>query len=206
MTREPADNRLRILAIGEGIIAGKGFSAVGLKEILTAAQVPKGSFYHYFESKEQFGEAMLEQYFADYLVRLDALLGDPALSIPERLLAYWQQWLEVQCQDPESRGCDGAEVRQCLVVKLSAEVSDLSEAMRKVLRKGSDQVLARLANAIAQGVADGSLPPGLEPESTALALYQLWLGASLLAKVRRELSPLSTAMSTTRTWLGQAQA
>ena len=37
----------------------KGYSGVGLTEILTAAGVPKGSFYHYFASKDAFGEAMV---------------------------------------------------------------------------------------------------------------------------------------------------
>jgi TetR/AcrR family transcriptional repressor of nem operon len=52
----------------------KGYAAVGLNEILAAAGVPKGSFYHYFESKDAFGEALLESYFETYLEDLDAML------------------------------------------------------------------------------------------------------------------------------------
>jgi TetR/AcrR family transcriptional regulator, transcriptional repressor for nem operon len=63
-----------ILATGQRIMAGKGFSAVGLKEILDESDVPKGSFYHYFTSKEDFGVAMLEHYFDDYLADLDKTL------------------------------------------------------------------------------------------------------------------------------------
>ena len=55
------DTRQQILDTARGIIVGKGFSAVGLSEILAAAGVPKGSFYHWFRSKEQFGEALLER-------------------------------------------------------------------------------------------------------------------------------------------------
>jgi TetR/AcrR family transcriptional repressor of nem operon len=44
------DTREHLLAIGEHIILGKGFAAVGLAEILATADVPKGSFYHYFAS------------------------------------------------------------------------------------------------------------------------------------------------------------
>ncbi len=194
MRQEHSEIRQRILETGESIISGKGFSAVGLAEILAAARVPKGSFYYYFESKEQFGEALLEGYFADYLERLDALLKPKALPARERLMHYWQRWMEVQSQEPEAR--------QCLVVKLSAEVSDLSEAMRGALRRGTDAVLVRLAACIAEGVRDGSLPPGLDSMATAQGIYQLWLGASLLAKVRRDASPFETALTATRTWLG----
>jgi TetR/AcrR family transcriptional repressor of nem operon len=39
------DQRKHILAVGQSLMAKKGFSAVGLNEILTTASVPKGSFY-----------------------------------------------------------------------------------------------------------------------------------------------------------------
>lgn len=184
------DVRRHILATGYGIISRKGFSAMGLTELLAAAKVPKGSFYHYFESKEQFGEALLEAYFADYLLRMADLLATEDLSARERLMRYWIRWRDAQIHDPDAM--------QCLVVKLSAEVSDLSEAMRRVLLRGTDGVLAQLAAAAAEGVRDGSLDPGLDPEAASLSLYQLWLGASLLAKVRRDPSPFETALASTR--------
>ena len=61
MSNDYTDVRQHILDTGRSIILGKGFSAVGLNEILATAQVPKGSFYHYFKSKEVFGEAMVER-------------------------------------------------------------------------------------------------------------------------------------------------
>jgi len=57
------DTRDHLLATGEAVIRGKGFAAVGLAEILGEAGVPKGSFYHYFKSKEAFGAEMLARYF-----------------------------------------------------------------------------------------------------------------------------------------------
>ena len=56
MTADQADAKNHILDCGERLIANKGFVGVGLVEILTAAGIPKGSFYHYFGSKERFGE------------------------------------------------------------------------------------------------------------------------------------------------------
>lgn len=188
MRLQHPDTRQHILDTGSRIIAGKGFSCVGLNEILQAAEVPKGSFYHYFKSKELFGQAMLEGFFEEYLGRIDALLATPGMSARERLLCYWQQWVETQCE-----GCDD---QKCLVVKLSAEVADLSEAMRLTLRDGTGRVIDRLADCVAAGVADESLP-ALNPDDTARTLYQLWLGASLLAKLHRDASPLEQAMRAT---------
>lgn len=193
MRQEYPDIRQHVLTVGEAIISGKGFSAVGLAEILAKAGVPKGSFYYYFESKEQFGEALLEAYFADYLQRVEALLKRDGSPARERLMRYWVRWIEVQGQESPAQ--------QCLVVKLSAEVSDLSEPMRLALRHGTDAILKRLSTCVAEGLADGSLPPSLDPETTSQALYQLWLGASLLAKVRRDATSFDLALETTRTWL-----
>jgi len=88
------NTRQHILDTGYRIIAGKGFSSVGLNEILTTAGVPKGSFYHYFDSKEQFGQALLEDYFGHYLSTIDGLVAMDKVSGRERLLRYWQGWLD----------------------------------------------------------------------------------------------------------------
>lgn len=183
------DTRQHILDTGNRIIAGKGFSSVGLNEILQTAAVPKGSFYHYFKSKERFGQALLEDYFDHYLASIDGVLGADGQPARDRLLRYWQQWLDTQHND-----CDA---QKCLVVKLSAEVSDLSESMRLTLRDGTERVIARIAACIDAGQQDGSLPV-LESQNTARMLYQLWLGASLLSKLHRDASPMQNAMTVTQ--------
>lgn len=139
-TMTTTDVRQHILDTAQNIIVGRGFTAVGLSEILLSTNVPKGSFYHYFNSKEAFGEALLESYFSDYMVQLETLLNRPSVSAAQRLLAYWATWIETQsaCY-PEGK---------CLAVKLAAEVSDLSEPMRMVVQDGMEGVITRLANAV----------------------------------------------------------
>ncbi len=171
-------------------MAGKGFSAVGLNEILATAGVPKGSFYHYFSSKDAFGEAMLEDYFADYLADLDATLGQSGLTMAQRLMNYWQSWQETQ----SFFDCQG----KCLAVKLGAEVADLSEAMRLALKRGTAGIISRLALAIEAGVAEGSLSIDDTPERVAQSLYQLWLGTSVMVKIVRGRQPFEATMTTTR--------
>lgn len=188
MSSRHADTRQHILDTGNRIIAAKGFSCVGLNELLQASEVPKGSFYHYFKSKERFGQALLEDYFDSYLRQLDALLEAPGLTARERLLRYFQQWRATQAEEGDEQ--------KCLVVKLGAEVADLSEAMRVTLRDGTERIIGRLAGCIAAGVADASLPQ-LDADASARMLYQMWLGASLLAKLQRNASPLDQAWAAT---------
>jgi TetR/AcrR family transcriptional repressor of nem operon len=187
---ESSDVRDKILATGQRIMGGKGFSAVGLNEILTAAGVPKGSFYHYFGSKEAFGEALLENYFEDYLADMDRTLHQAGGPISRRLENYFQAW-----QDNQSfQDCQG----KCLAVKLGAEVADLSEAMRASLKRGTSGIIGQLAGAIEAGAADGSLSVDEAPEDVAQSLYQLWLGASVMVKIVRNTDPFHKAMTTTR--------
>ncbi|MFZ6749978.1 TetR/AcrR family transcriptional regulator [Undibacterium sp. Ren11W] len=189
--------RQHILDTAKPIILGKGFSVVGLNEVLSAAAVPKGSFYHYFKSKELFGEALLESYFSDYLAYLDQLLGNQAVPAAERLMAYWRGWLESQAS------CDMQ--GKCLAVKLGGEVSDLSEAMRLALHQGTDQIIDRLAACIAAGLVDGSLTGAIDAQHTALTLYEMWLGATLLSKMRRDRSAMEGAMLATLSLLNLAK-
>ncbi|MBN3787896.1 TetR/AcrR family transcriptional regulator [Burkholderia sp. Ac-20353] len=192
-----AEVRQHILNIAKPIMLHKGFSAVGLNEILAAAGIPKGSFYHYFGSKEAFGEALLEAYFDGYLEHLDNLLVRQPGTGAARLMSYWGNWLHTQCNDdPEGK---------CLAVKLGAEVSDLSEAMRAVLRRGTSQIIDRLAAGIEAGLADGSLHGIDDPQHTASMLYELWLGATLLEKIHRNRRPLETAMAATLRMLNLPQ-
>ena len=187
---DASNTRETILAHGQRLMASKGFSAVGLNEILTAASVPKGSFYHYFASKDAFGEAMLDAYFDTYLGELDDILSAPGQTMAERLTRYWNVW-----QDTQSfADCQG----KCLAVKLGAEVADLSEAMRLSLKRGVTALAERLARAIEAGVAEGSLSVDGSPQETAESLYELWLGASIMVKIVRSPQPFVTAMATTR--------
>jgi TetR/AcrR family transcriptional regulator, transcriptional repressor for nem operon len=179
-----------ILSVAQKIIAAKGYAAVGLTEILTAAEVPKGSFYHYFKSKDAFGEAMLKRYFENYVIEMDAILNTSDKSYAKRLIDYWKHWHETQ----ESFDCQG----KCLAVKLAAEVADFSEPMRLALKQGTADIITRLGSAIESGVSDGSLNIQTNPNVLAKSLYQLWLGASLMAKITRTKAPLENAMSTTK--------
>jgi TetR/AcrR family transcriptional repressor of nem operon len=187
---DTTDTRDRILATGQRIMGGKGFSAVGLNEVLSAAGVPKGSFYHYFGSKEAFGEALLEDYFAAYLADMERIFRLPGLTKAQQLDAYFNAWRANQSFDD----CQG----KCLAVKLGAEVADLSASMRAALQRGTAGIVTRLAGALQAGATEGSLHLHDHPARVAQSLYQLWLGASIMVKIVRSTQPFDAALATTR--------
>jgi len=92
-------------------------------------------------------------------------------------MAYLRYWAQTQCSDSATD--------KCLVVKLGAEVCDLSEGMRRVLDTGTQAVIGLLERCIEQGRADGSITSSLCDATLAQSLYQLWLGASLMMKISK---------------------
>ncbi|MFS4518200.1 TetR/AcrR family transcriptional regulator, partial [Delftia tsuruhatensis] len=74
MKKPAQETRQHILDVAKALMTQKGYTAVGLAEVVAAAGVPKGSFYYYFKSKEEFGQALLQEYFDEYLAKIDALM------------------------------------------------------------------------------------------------------------------------------------
>jgi len=191
------DTRQHVLEVAKEIILGKGFAAVGLNEILTSAGVPKGSFYHYFESKEAFGCALLEEYITDYQQRLEQLWSNNN-SAQDKVLNYFDVWIY---DEKIQRGW----AETCLIVKLAAEVSDLSEDMRLILDAGTKRLVAKIAHLLEQGTQEGSIHIQAQASDVAQVIYQMWLGAALLSKLQKDKTPLYQAMQATKFMLNRTQ-
>ncbi|MEO3988549.1 TetR/AcrR family transcriptional regulator [Pseudocitrobacter cyperus] len=185
------DTREHILETGERLCMQRGFTGMGLSELLKTAEVPKGSFYHYFRSKEAFGVAMLERHFADYHQRLEQHFTTGEGTYRDRLLAYYQQAINQFCQQGKIGGC--------LTVKLSAEVCDLSEDMRTEMNKGASEIIHLLAKALENGRRHGCLLFDGDAYTQAEVLYSLWLGSNLQAKISRSSTPLESALAHAKT-------
>ena len=182
--------RAHILDVGQRIVATKGFSQVGLNELLAAASVPKGSFYYYFASKEAFGKALIEHYFTKDLAQIDELFAPENGSARDRLFRYWEFFRANQENDEP----DG----KCLAVKLGAEIADMSEDMRLALNAGTESIISLLSELLDEGIRDGSLAIRDVPSSAARTIYQLWMGASLMWKISHDRAAFDNADSATR--------
>ena len=195
---EPAPHqpaRRAIIDSAQLLMARKGYTAVGLNEILERARVPKGSFYHWFASKEAAGEAVMRDYFAGYLDAMDETFAARERTAAQRLATYFEEFEDTQSLED----CQG----RCLAVKLGAEVADLSESMRIALKDGIAAIVDRLEAMVALGVEDGSVRTAQpDPRATAEALYGLWVGASVVAKINRHPASFETARRATHQLLG----
>ena len=181
------DTRERILEVGAQAIAEKSFSACGLAEILAAAKVPKGSFYHYFQSKEEFGVALIEKEMEEYLELLRPIAGDRKKPALERLRAIFQLGRE-ECL------ANGA-ARLCLVPKMALETSQLSETVHAAVKYAYDQWTAVLARLVREGQAAGEIARDYDAERLAGMLVMLWEGATMRMQIDRSLQPVDDCMA-----------
>lgn len=178
----------RILDAAEELMWKKSFHSVGLNEILTAVGVPKGSFYHYFESKEHFGVEMLKHYIQAATLEKTRMLNseygnpDPVKRLLEMLEASIESFQEKEGKCP------------CLVLKLASEVTDLSEPMRQELAKGMKTWLGILAAVFEEAAMKRLIKKATDPELEARILRDLWAGAIQRATILKSREPLDTAL------------
>jgi TetR/AcrR family transcriptional repressor of nem operon len=198
MSATTATTKERILEAAEEIMLAKSFHSVGLAEILAAVKVPKGSFYHYFQSKEQFGVELLRHYVneASEWKRTLLLATDQEPNPFLRLMAFVDlsvaHLLENSCQCP------------CLVSKLASEVATFSEPMRAVLAEGVCEWRGIFQQVIAEGQKKGMIRRKIDPAETAGLIGDLWMGASQRCQLERNIAPVRAAAQFIRNYLSPA--
>ncbi|MGH7187048.1 MAG: TetR/AcrR family transcriptional regulator, partial [Pseudomonadota bacterium] len=88
--------RQTILAAGNRLFWERGYAATGVADILAAAGVPKGSFYHFFPSKEALLLAAIAEFGRELLSDLEYHTGDASKPPSERLIAYFAEAAAMQ--------------------------------------------------------------------------------------------------------------
>lgn len=170
------------------LLTAQGYNATGIEAVLKRAGVPKGSFYHYFGSKEEFGLAVVEEFSGKFLSRLDIFLSDETTTPLNRLRIFLERGLQRLSEHECTVGC--------LVGDLGQEVAARSERLRDRL----DQVLlswsGRFAACLREAQQAGELPQSLDPHVIAGFILSGWEGAVLSAKVRKSPQPVREFIDT----------
>lgn len=176
------DTRIAILDAAAPLIHSQGFHKTGLKEILDAAGVPKGSFYFYFKSKDDFGLALVDHLAQLSRERSGPIFQDFTLPPIERLSRFFTVLRQkLQSLDYE---------RGCPIGNLAQEMSDLSPGMREHLKKAMAAFCAAVASVLQEAVERGELANDLDPAETAAFIFDAWEGALLRMKTEKSPAPL----------------
>jgi len=178
------DTKLALMQAGMDIMLEKGYTNTGIQEVLSSLGVPKGSFYHYFESKENFAVAIIRQQDSEYNLAIDSLLNDSSITPLQRLKKY--------CQDSKN-GLVSQECRKgCLIGNLSQEMSDQSEVLRKELSIVMKNRSRQFARCIEEGQKTGEITQICPADKLADFFLCGWNGAVMLAKTMKDITPMET--------------
>jgi TetR/AcrR family transcriptional regulator, transcriptional repressor for nem operon len=171
-----------IIMRGAQIIHARGFNATGLQRVLDGAGVPKGSFYFYFKSKEDFGLAIVD-HFADVIGALfSGALDAPGVPALERLGRLFDAYERIFAKSGFTLGCP--------LGNLSLEMADSSERFRARLQEAIDSLIARIESCLAEAKRAGALHASFDTGEAARLLFQGLEGAILHMKVTKNAEPL----------------
>lgn len=174
--------RAVLIRAGVELLTEKGFSATGLDEILKRVGVPKGSFYHYFASKEAFGAVLIEAYGASFAARLDRYFLDETEAPLARLDNFVASARRNMARHGYRRGC--------LIGNLGQEMSALPEGFRSLLSEVFTDWQQRTAACLNAAQAAGEVSADIDSAELASFFWIGWEGAVLRAKLERSAAPL----------------
>ena len=174
--------KLRILSEGARIIYENGYNSTGIQEILVAAGVPKGSFYFYFKSKEDFGLQLVD-FFMDFTISaLTELLSKPDADPIGRLRSFFLDKKDL-C---EQRGYKGG----CPIGNLTQEMADVNGNFRVKLNQAFGRMSTVIADCLDRARRVHQIDESLDPRETADFILNSWEGALLRMKAQGSIEPL----------------
>lgn len=176
------ETRELLLRAGLEVLTEKGFSATGIEEILSRVGVPKGSFYHYFASKEAFGLNLIERYGVFFARKLDLHLNNASLASLQRLRSFVADATEGMTRHEFRRGC--------LIGNLGQEMGALPESFRARLKKTFEDWQTRLAACLNDAREAGEIAAEADTDQLAAVFWIGWEGAVLRAKLEGGAQPL----------------
>lgn len=180
-------NRERLLEQGVQMLMERGYHGTGIKEILESVDIPKGSFYNYFSSKENFGAEVIRHYIEPFIRQLDEFLKRPDLDPLAALELYFNTLIE-QLVDNEFKG-------GCLLGNLMGEIGDTSPTCRIALQEAVHKYRDKIQQAIEQGQLLGSIPSQRPSQALADLIVDYWQGALLRMKIEQSDAPLKNFMN-----------
>ena len=177
ITQAPAPTKKKLLDAAERLMLAKGFAATTLENICEAAGVTKGSFFHYFDSKDQMGREVLERFCASGERRRRACCGTETDPL-KRVYHYLDQAIKMS-KDPAMR-------KGCLLGLFAQELCDTNPRMRAVCKKGFDGWANSFGAEVAKAKAAYAPRASFDPRELAEYLIAVMEGSMILGKARRD--------------------
>ncbi len=182
--RRSQDTRTKLLDEGLNALLAHGYNGTGIKEVLDAVDVPKGSFYNYFKSKEDFGAEVVRHYAGKFGERMQPLARTEADA-----LASLKEFFDHEISRYEK--CPTG----CLVGNLAAELGGSLETPRAAMAEAMHGTRDAIAGALERAQQQGTVRSDMPARELADFLFNAWEGSLLQMKVEGSVEPLRKCVS-----------
>jgi TetR/AcrR family transcriptional regulator, transcriptional repressor for nem operon len=182
-----SDARERIIDAAGELWHARSYADVGVSEICEHAKVQKGSFYHFFSSKQDLGLAVIDERWRRIGVgEMAPILTGPQPPL-ERLALYLERGLASQIELKEATGATVG----CCFGNLAVELATVDPVLRDRLSQAFDDWAALLQETLDDAVATGDLPPEIDTWQAARAILAFIEGLGVVIKTKDD--PMAAA-------------
>jgi TetR/AcrR family transcriptional regulator, transcriptional repressor for nem operon len=175
----------RLIESGMAILLQRGYNGLGIQDVLAATDLPKGSFYHHFGSKEDFALAVVDRYMVAVHQGLDACLLDERVAPLQRI----RNFFEATRESYKGEGYLG-----CLLGGLGQELSGVNETFRNRIEGCISEIASKLEACLRAAIARGDVAAAENPKRLAALLVNCWEGAALRTRLLRDPAPLGAML------------
>ena len=175
---ETPPTKERLLDAAQELMLAKGFAATTVDEICEKAKLTKGSFFHYFESKDELGKELLERFCEEGARRNEALFGQESDPL-KRVYHYIDAMVKHAQETATGKGC--------LLGTFCQELSDVSPKIREVCAKAFAAWAKRFGEELAEAKAKYAAMASFDPQSLAEHFIAIQEGSLILGKAKKDM-------------------
>lgn len=182
-----------LLEAGIKVMTTRGYNGTSIQDIVDAANVPKGSFYTYFKSKEDFALTAIEMVAEERIQASKRLVGDRNVPPLTRLKAFFESSVP---------GCESNLNGGCFIGNMCQEMSDSSESIRIKVRQMMRNKTQIVEDLLEEARLDGSFKGSVSASALAEFLFNAWEGTLMRMKATKCREPLDAFLITLPSILG----
>jgi len=178
--KNTSDTCQRIIESAQALIHANSYSDIGVAAICEKAKVQKGSFYHFFSSKQELTLAVIDKNIADMKEKIITQAFNPALAPLERLQIFFDLTIKRQTNIYQETG----KIYGCPIGNLATEMSTQDENIRSKLNTSFNGLLSLISQTLQEAVDNNDVNNINDVECTAQAMIAYFEGVLLLAKTQ----------------------
>jgi len=179
-----------ILSTSRKIIHSKGYQATSISDILQAAHIGKGQFYHYFSSKYDLGlaivEDLIQEWDQDLIIGIFGAIGEPTSKLNKML-----EWaITFHAEMEQKPGCP--------IGNLAIEMSEHDEAFRIKIQQFFERWIEAIKVALDEMINLNQLDSTIDTKKSAQAIVATIQGGILLMKNHQDIHVLINVIDVIR--------